>query len=69
MPPDAHLYVSDETQGEGRWRIRTTPRIAARMRCFAFNILKANRFGTLTQDRYRVALGGPENLPQLLAIS
>jgi len=53
--------------GEDRSRIRCNPGIAARLRSFAFNILKANRIGSLSQDRYRAALGGLENLFALLA--
>ena len=62
-------YSRDVTMGEDRSRIRTNPGIAARLRSFAFNILKANRIGTLAQDRYRAALGGIDNLLKLLAIS
>lgn len=62
-------YSRDVTMGEDRLRIRTNPGVAARLRSFAFNILKANRIGTLTQDRYRAALGGLDNLLALLAIS
>jgi len=54
--------------GEDRSRIRTNPGVFARLRSFAFNILKANRTGTLSQDRYRAALGGLNNLLELLAM-
>lgn len=60
-------YSRDVTMGENRSRIRCDPGIAARLRSFAFNILKANRIGSLSQDRYRAALGGLENLFALLA--
>ena len=50
-------------------RIRTNPGVFARLRSFAFNILKTNRTGTLAQDRYRAALAGLDNLLSLLAIS
>jgi hypothetical protein len=60
-------YSRDVTMGEDRSRIRCNPGIAARLRSFAFNILKANRNATLSQDRYRAALGGLENLFALLA--
>jgi predicted transposase YbfD/YdcC len=62
-------YSRDVTMGEDRSRIRSNPAIAARLRSFAFNILKAYRIGTLTQDRYRSALGGLDNMLEMLAIS
>ena len=49
-------------------RIRANPGVFARVRSFGFNILKANRTGTLSQDRYRAALGGLNNLLELLAM-
>lgn len=52
--------------GEDRSRIRTNPGVFARLRSFAFNILKANRTNTLRQDRYRAALAGIENLLSLI---
>lgn len=51
-------YSRDVTVGEDRSRIRTNPGVFARLRSFAFNILKANRTNTLSQDRYRAALAG-----------
>jgi hypothetical protein len=39
--------------------------VFARIRSFGFNILKANRTGTLSHDRYRAALGGFEALSQM----
>lgn len=62
-------HSRDVTMGEDRSRIRTNPGVAARLRSFGFNILKANRIGTLSQDRYRAALGGLDNLLAMLAIS
>lgn len=59
-------YSRDVTFGEDRSRIRTNPGVFARLRSFSFNILKANRVGTLSQDRYRAALGGFEQLAQLV---
>jgi predicted transposase YbfD/YdcC len=58
----------DVTFGEDRSRIRSNPGVFARLRSFAFNILKANRSGTLNQDRYRAALAGVDNLLRLLVI-
>ena len=55
-------YTRDVTMGEDRSRIRRNPGVFARLRSFAFNILKANRTGTLNQDRYRAALAGIDGL-------
>jgi predicted transposase YbfD/YdcC len=62
-------YTRDVTFAEDRSRIRTNPGVFARVRSFAFNILKANRTDTTSQDRYRAALAGIENLGNLVAIS
>jgi hypothetical protein len=62
-------YCRDVTMGEDRSRIRTNPGVFARLRSFAFNILKANRTGTLSQDRYRAALAGVDSLLELIDIS
>jgi predicted transposase YbfD/YdcC len=61
-------YSRDVTLGEDASRIRCNPGIFARLRSFAFNILKANQTGTLPQDRYRAALGGFEALANLAYI-
>ena len=55
--------------GEDRSRIRSNPSVFTRLRSFAFNILKANRTGTLSQDRYRAALAGIDSLLELINIS
>lgn len=62
-------YSRDVSMGEDRSRIRSNPSVFARLRSFAFNILKANRTGTLSQDRYRAALAGIDTLLELTAIS
>jgi len=62
-------YTRDVTFAEDRSRIRTNPGVFARLRSFGFNILKANRTDTLSQDRYRAALAGIENLGNLVTIS
>jgi hypothetical protein len=62
-------YSRDVSMGEDRSRIRTNPGVFARLRSFAFNILKANRTGTLSQDRYRAALAGVDSLLALINIS
>ena len=54
--------------GEDRSRIRTNPGVFARLRSFAFNILKANRTDTLSQNRYRAGLAGIKNLLRMLAV-
>jgi len=61
-------HSRDVTLGEDRSRIRTNPGVFARLRSFAFNILKANRTDTLSQDRYRAGLAGIKNLLSLTAI-
>jgi predicted transposase YbfD/YdcC len=61
-------YSRDVTFGEDKSRIRTNPGVFARLRSFAFNILKSNKTGTLCQDRYRAALGGLDNLLEVLAV-
>ncbi len=62
-------YSRDVTLGEDRSRIRTNPGVFARLRSFAFNILKANRTDTLSQDRYRASLAGVGKLLRMLAVS
>jgi predicted transposase YbfD/YdcC len=61
-------YSRDVTMGEDASRIRSNPGVFARLRSFAFNILKTNRIGNLAQDRYRAALRGIDNLLNYLAI-
>ena len=61
-------YRRDVTFGEDKSRIRTNPGVFARLRSFAFNILKSNKTSTLCQDRYRAALAGIDNLLEVLAI-
>jgi hypothetical protein len=54
--------------GEDGSRIRSNPGVFARLRSFAFNILKANQISTVRQDRYRAAIVGVATLLKLLAI-
>jgi len=61
-------YSRGVTLDEDRSRIRTTPGVFARLRSFAFNILKANQTGMLSQDRYRAGLTGIKNLLSLTDI-
>ncbi len=59
----------NSTGGEDRSRICTNPGVFARLRSFAFNILKADQTDTLNQDRYRAGLAGIRNLLRMLAVS
>jgi predicted transposase YbfD/YdcC len=61
-------YSRDVTFGEDKSRIRTNPGVFARLRSFAFNILKSNKTSTTSQDRYRAALAGIDNLLEDVAI-
>ncbi len=61
-------YTRDVTMGEDRSRIRCNPGLFARLRSFAFNILKTNRRSSLPQDRFRAAIGGVDYLLNLLRI-
>ena len=61
-------YSRDVTFGEDKSRIRSNPGVFARLRSFAFNILKSSETSTLCQDRYRAALAGIDNLLEILAI-
>jgi predicted transposase YbfD/YdcC len=61
-------YSRDVTMGEDRSRIRCNPGVFARLRSFAFNILKAHRRSSLAQDRFRAAIGGLDHLLNLLRI-
>jgi hypothetical protein len=51
-------YTRDVTLREDASRIRKNPGIFARMRSFAYNILRINQSDTIAQDRYAAALGG-----------
>ena len=55
-------YTRDVTLSEDASRIRKNPGIFARMRSFAFNILRFNQSDTIAQDRYAAALGGLKSL-------
>ena len=45
------------------------PGIFARMRSFAYNILRHNQSDTIAQDRYAAALGGLGGLSSLLSMN
>lgn len=51
-------YTRDVTLREDASRIRRNPGVFARMRSFAYNILRINQSDTIAQDRYAAALGG-----------
>ena len=56
-------YTRDVTFREDHSRIRHNPGVFARLRSFAYNILRCNQASTFSQDRYAAALAG---LGQLL---
>ena len=62
-------YSRDVTLGKDRSCIRTNRGVFARLRSFAFNILKANQPDTLSRDRYRAGLAGIRKLLRMLAVS
>ena len=55
-------YTRDVTLCEDASRIRCNPGIFARIRSFAYNILRFNQSDTIAQDRYAAALGGLKSL-------
>jgi len=58
-------YVRDVTLREDASRIRTKPGIFARVRSFAYNILRFNQKNTIAQDRYAIALAGFSSLTSI----
>ncbi|MGC8477152.1 MAG: hypothetical protein ACP5NP_12425, partial [Acetobacteraceae bacterium] len=55
-------YTRDVTFQEDQSRIRHNPGIFARLRSFAYNILRRNRTSSFNQDRYAAALAGLDAL-------
>jgi predicted transposase YbfD/YdcC len=55
-------YSRDVTFREDDSRIRTNPGIFARLRSFAYNILKCNQTDTIPQDRLAAAFGGLKSM-------
>lgn len=51
-------HVRDVTLREDASRIRKNPGVFARLRSFAYNILRFNQKDSIAQDRYAAALGG-----------
>ena len=59
-------YTRDVTFMEDLSRIRCNPGIFARIRSFAYNILRRNHNENFNQDRYAAALGGLEAVLKLI---
>ena len=55
-------YSRDVTFREDASRIRKNPGIFARLRSFAYNILKSNQTDTIPQDRLAAAFGGLKSI-------
>lgn len=55
-------YTRDVTFLEDQSRIRTNPGIFARLRSFAYNILRCNQADSFNQGRYAAALAGLDAL-------
>jgi len=55
-------YTRDVTFHEDQSRIRHKPGVFARLRSFAYNILRCNQSSTFSQDRYAAALAGADAL-------
>ena len=55
-------YTRDATLREDASRIRKNPGVFARIRSFAYNILRFNQSDTIPQDRYAAALGGLKSI-------
>ena len=53
-------YSRDVSFREDASRIRKNPGVFARLRSFAYNILKCNQTNTIPQDRLAAAFGGLE---------
>jgi predicted transposase YbfD/YdcC len=59
-------YPRDVAFDEDASRIRINPGVFARLRSFAFNILRINEVGSFVQDRYRAALSGVDGVLQFV---
>ena len=55
-------YSRDVTFREDASRIRKNPGVFARLRSFAYNILKCNQTDTIPQDRLAAAFGGLKSM-------
>jgi predicted transposase YbfD/YdcC len=61
-------YPRDVTFGEDASRIRVNPGVFARLRSFAYNILRINKIGYFPQYRFKIALGGLGKMLKLIVI-
>ena len=52
------FHLRDVTLREDASRLRKNPGIFAKIRSFAYNILRFNQRDSVAQDRYAAALGG-----------
>jgi predicted transposase YbfD/YdcC len=57
-------YTRDVTFQEDQSRIRHNPGVFARLRSFAYNVLRRNKVSTFSQDRYAAALSGFDALTE-----
>jgi predicted transposase YbfD/YdcC len=57
-------YTLDVTFQEDQSRIRHNPGVFARLRSFAYNVLRHNKARTFSQDRYAAALAGFDALTE-----
>lgn len=55
-------YPRDVAFDEDASRIRVNPGVFARLRSFAYNILRSNQTRSIVQDRYRASLQGIDRL-------
>jgi hypothetical protein len=58
------LNTRDVTFQEDQSRIRHNPGVFARLRSFAYNVLRRNKISTFSQDRYAAALSGFDALTE-----
>ena len=58
-------YSRDVTFREDASRIRKNPGVFARLRSFAYNILKSNQTDTIPQDRLAAAFGGLKSMSSM----
>ena len=59
---NTYHYSRDVTFREDASRIRKNPGVFARLRSFAYNILKCNQTDTIPQDRLAAAFGGLKSM-------
>ena len=57
-------YIRDVTFQEDQSRIRHNPGVFARLRSFAYNVLRRNKISSFSQDRYAAALAGFDALTE-----